>query len=221
MLESDQDRVLVDCGASSLIPIKRAGIDPNEIALVLVTHLHGDHFGGLPFLILDGQFSGRSRTLTIAGPPGVEERTNQAMEVLFHRSSGWPREYRTRFIELPESIATSIGSVKVTPHPVVHSCGSPAYGLRVAMAGRTVAYSGDTEWTDSLLDVASGTDLFICESSTYDTPVKLHLDYHTLIEHRQQLGCARLIVTHMGPAMLERASELELECAYDGLEIQL
>ena len=55
MLETNQERVLLDCGASSLIPIKRAGIDPNEISLVLITHLHGDHFGGLPFLVLDGQ----------------------------------------------------------------------------------------------------------------------------------------------------------------------
>jgi ribonuclease BN (tRNA processing enzyme) len=41
---------------------------------VFVSHLHGDHFGGLPFLILDGQFSGRTEPLTVAGPPGTADR---------------------------------------------------------------------------------------------------------------------------------------------------
>jgi ribonuclease BN (tRNA processing enzyme) len=46
--------VLLDCGASSLVALKQQRQDPNRIVLVLVSHLHGDHFGGLPFLILDG-----------------------------------------------------------------------------------------------------------------------------------------------------------------------
>ena len=61
--------VLLDCGTTSLSALKRLGIDPGEIAAVFVSHLHGDHFGGLPFLILDGQFSRRTRPLTLVGPP--------------------------------------------------------------------------------------------------------------------------------------------------------
>jgi len=55
-LSGPSEPVLMDCGASSLIALRRAGLDPSEIGCVLLTHLHGDHFGGLPFLILDGQF---------------------------------------------------------------------------------------------------------------------------------------------------------------------
>jgi ribonuclease BN (tRNA processing enzyme) len=66
--------VLLDCGATSLSTLKGLGLDPGEVTAVLVSHLHGDHFGGLPFLILDGQFSRRSSPLAIAGPPGTRQR---------------------------------------------------------------------------------------------------------------------------------------------------
>ena len=66
--------VLLDCGATSLSALKRLGLDPGEIAAVFVSHLHGDHFGGLPFLILDGQFSRRVRPLAVVGPPGTSAR---------------------------------------------------------------------------------------------------------------------------------------------------
>lgn len=70
--------VLVDCGTTSLSALKRLGLDPGEIAAVFVSHLHGDHSGGLPFLILDGQFSRRTKPLTIAGPPGTARRRSPA-----------------------------------------------------------------------------------------------------------------------------------------------
>ena len=60
---------LIDCGATSLVALKRLGIERNAIDLILITHFHADHFGGVPFFVLDAQFfSKRSRPLTIAGP---------------------------------------------------------------------------------------------------------------------------------------------------------
>jgi ribonuclease BN (tRNA processing enzyme) len=70
LVQSNAHGCLVDCGASSLSALKRSGVDPNEIGTILISHLHGDHFGGLPFFVLDGQFSGRSKDLRVAGPPG-------------------------------------------------------------------------------------------------------------------------------------------------------
>jgi len=218
---SNGHSILVDCGASSLIALKGAGIDPNEIDAVLISHLHGDHFGGLPLLILDGQFSGRSHPLRIAGPPGIEARVNQAMEVFFPGSSGARRKFEVHFHELPEGIRSSLGPLRVTPYEVVHACGAPPYALRVEIGGRIVAYSGDTEWTDRLVSAASGADLFICESYFYDKPVPFHLDYSTLMQHRSELGCKRMVLTHMSSEMLSHLPELEVQAAHDGLEILL
>ena len=221
LLESGDFRCLVDCGASSLIALKQAAMDPNDIDTILITHLHGDHFGGLPFIVLDGQFSRRSRRLLVAGPPSVAERVTQAMEVLFPGSSRTQRKFETEFLELVGGVPATIGALCVTPYEVVHACGAPPYALRIELGGFTIGYSGDTEWTDNLIPVAAGTDVFISEAYFYDKPVRFHLDYATLAQHRSQLGCKRLIVTHMGPDMLARVAELPVEAAYDGMDISL
>ena len=78
---------LIDCGASSLPALKRLAIARDDIDLILITHFHGDHFGGLPFLLLDAQFTRRTRPLVIAGPEGIETRLAQVMEALFEHSS--------------------------------------------------------------------------------------------------------------------------------------
>jgi ribonuclease BN (tRNA processing enzyme) len=174
---SAQTRFLLDCGASSLIAMRRFGVRPAEIGMILIIHLHDDHFGGLPFFILDAQFSKRDRPLLIAGPPGLSTRLCDAMEVLFPRSSQTPQRFALEVMELPESTPTTLQSLLVTPEPVTHFSGAPSYALRVECAGRVIAYSGNTEWTDHLLRIAAGADLFICEAYFYDKKVKFHLDY--------------------------------------------
>jgi len=215
-LETPDGKLLVDCGASSLIGLKRAHVNPSELDLVLLSHLHGDHFGGLPFLVLDGQFNRRLRPLVVAGPPGLQQRTEDAMEVLFPLSSKVQRGFQVSFVELQERTPAPLRFVTATAFTVRHASGAPSFALRIACAGRVVAYSGDTEWTDSLLEVAQGADLFICESYFFEKRIKYHLDYATLHRHLGRLGCRRILLTHMSEDMLGRANELEVECARDG-----
>jgi ribonuclease BN (tRNA processing enzyme) len=210
--------VLIDCGASSLIAMKRAGVDPSSIEWVLLTHLHGDHFGGLPFLILDGQFSRRTRPLTIAGPQGVQARVRAAMEVLFPGSSEVARRFALEFVELLDRRPAMLGPAVVTPFTVVHPSGAPAYAVRVDYRGKIIAYSGDTEWTDALVDAADGADVFVCEAYFFEKKVKYHLDYQTLLAHRSRLRCRRLILAHMSQDMLDRLATVDAEVA-DDLEV--
>lgn len=221
MLSGGGGNVLIDCGATSLTAMKRFGVDPSSIETVLISHLHGDHFGGLPFLILDGQFSRRELPLFIAGPPAIEERMTATMEALFPGSSGVQRRFSVEYRALPAKERTAVGSASVTAYPVEHASGVPAYGLRVEYGGRTVAYSGDTEWTDELVALARGADVFVCEAYFFDKSVKYHLDYATLKANLERLDCGRVIVTHMNQAMLDRADEVDLETASDGLIVRL
>jgi len=212
---------LVDCGATSLVAMRRFGVDPQGVDAVLLTHLHGDHFGGLPFLILDAQFKRRTRELTVVGPPGVESRVGAAMEVLFPGSSGVERRFATRFVEWREREPLALGACAVTPYGVVHASGAPPFALRIACDGKVLTYSGDTEWTDALLDAARGADLFVVEALFFDKPIKYHLDLKTLLAYRDRLECRRLVLTHMGEDVLARLSELGVTGADDGLTVEL
>ena len=220
-LRGGASEMLIDCGATSLVALARAAIEPNGIDLVVVSHLHGDHFGGLPFLILDGQFSRREQPLIVAGPPGIEARVTQAMEVSFPGSSTTRRRFTLEFVELGDRQPTIVGPATITGYTVDHACGAPPYGLQVEYGHRRICYSGDTQWTDALLDVAAGADVFVCEAYTFDKSIRYHLDYATLHSHARQLDCRRIVLTHMSSDMLARRDAAAYECAEDGLVIRL
>jgi ribonuclease BN (tRNA processing enzyme) len=220
-LEGPGGRVLIDCGATALVAMKRAGIDPASVGSVLLSHLHGDHFAGVPFLVLDGQFGRRDRPLTVAGPPGTRERVVSTMELLFPGSSLADRRFHTNLVELPPGAPSAIGPLTVTGFPVEHPSGAPAYALRVEWAGRAVVYSGDTEWCETLVDAARGADLFVCEAYSFARRIPYHLDHATLARHLDRIRARRVILTHLGPEMLARRHEAVAECADDGLAVDV
>ena len=131
---------------------------------MFVSHLHGDHFGGLPFLVLDGQFSGRRGPLTVAGPPGMRRRLHQAMEVMFPGSAAVQRRFDLDVVELTPGATATVAGVEVSSWEVDHPSGAPPLALRLGIAGRVIAYTGDTAWTDDLLAAAAGADLLIAEA---------------------------------------------------------
>jgi ribonuclease BN (tRNA processing enzyme) len=222
LVKSEETTFLIDCGASSLIAMKRFGVNLLDIDSILITHLHGDHFAGIPFFILDSQLiSRRSDPLLIAGPPGLKERNRNAMEIMFPGSSAIKQKFEIEYLEIKPNTPTSIGALQVEAAQVIHGSGAPSYALRVRCAGKTIVYTGDTEWTDRLINIASGADLCICEAYYYDKKMKNHLNYRTLMERREELKCKRIILTHMSDDMLGRLEKLELEYAEDGKEVIL
>jgi len=218
LVNGPSGRVLIDCGASSLVAMRRWGVEPNSIDAILVSHLHGDHFGGIPFFVLDAQLvSRRARPLWVYGPPGIEERVCAAMEVFFPGSSIIQRAFETRYVALQPEHPTPIGAgMAVTAYEVTHPSGAPAYALRVAAGDKIVAYSGDTQWTPNLAVVARGSDLFICEAYSFTKPIRYHLSYATVLKHRSELVCSRLVLTHLSEDMLMRREELHVAVAEDG-----
>lgn len=96
-------------------------------------------------------------------------------------------------------------------------------GDAFTVGGKTVAYSGDTEWTPTLVSVARDADLFVCEAYSWERDLKYHLSLKTALARRAELGCRRMILTHMSDEVLARRAELEVEVetAEDGLTITL
>lgn len=221
-VQSGATRFLIDCGASSLIAMRRFGVDPSLVDIILLTHLHGDHFGGLPFFIVDARMvSKRTRPLVVAGPPGLKARLPEAMEAFFPGSSDKERGFPLQLVELAAETETPIPPLVVTAYGVVHSSGAPAYALRVACEDKVIAYSGDTKWTDTLIEAAAGADLFVCEAYSFEKQIRNHLSYQTLLSHREELGCRRLVLTHMNEDMLQHLPQVDSEWAEDGKRIVL
>jgi ribonuclease BN (tRNA processing enzyme) len=213
--------VLVDCGASSLIAIRKWGVVPNDISTILVSHLHGDHFGGLPFFLLDAQLISRRATpLTLAGPPGFRERLMTVMEAMFTGSTKIERKHALDIRELELHQRIELNGLAVTPYLMKHFSGAPSYALRIESEGKVLTYSGDTEWVEELIPAGRGADLFICEAYFFDKVMKYHIDYTTLTRHLAEIAPKRTIITHMSAELLGRQKEVALEAAHDGLVVE-
>jgi ribonuclease BN (tRNA processing enzyme) len=225
MIETGGRAMLLDFGASSLVALRARNIDPNAIEAVVISHLHGDHFGALPFLLLDAQFlSRRTRPLVIAGPPGARDRISALMEVFFPRSTGTKWRFPWEVIEIKPGVPGEVLGLKVLTAEVIHPSGAPSTAVRVADDRTVLAYSGDTEWTDALIPIAAGADLFIIECYEHDRIVAGHITWTILKERLADLKARRIMITHMNPSMLarvEEATKLGLLVAEDGLVLEL
>lgn len=220
MVETPLHRFLMDCGATATLAMHRYGIAPNDIELILISHLHGDHFGGLPFFMLDAQLhSKRRETLTIVGPQGTKQRLNDAMEIMFPGSSGIERKFSMNVMELQPEIPWCYHEITVHSLEVIHPSGSPALAFRLEVGGKVIAYTGDTEWFNGLIPILKNADLLIAESYFYEKPIKYHLNYRTLMDQLPVLKPGKLLLTHMGQDMLDRLEGIDTEAAYDGLEV--
>ena len=214
---------LIDCGATSAVGMKRQGVDANAIDLILVTHFHGDHFGGIPFFMLEAQMGlKRQRPLTIAGPPGLKARYARAMDVAFPGSPQEPARFALTFKELAVGVSTELNGIDVTSYSVVHTeTAGPCFGYRLRIGDKVLAYSGDTEWTESLVEIGRAADLFVCECYSYEKKVRHHTDFLTLQTNLPRISPKRLVLTHMSDDMLSQRGRVNQECAEDGLVIEI
>ncbi|MDA1101338.1 MAG: MBL fold metallo-hydrolase [Proteobacteria bacterium] len=215
-------RFAIDFGATSLTALNKLGIAHNSIDAILLTHMHGDHFGGIPFMLLDAMLGARrDRPLTIAGPKNLAARIAAATEALFPGSNIMTPKFPLDYVELAVGQANNILGLAITPYAARHTPQTDPTALRVMVDDKTVTYSGDGEWTEELNQASRGADLFIAECYFHGKAVKGHLDYSTFRQHKQDFAAKRTILTHLGPEMLDKADDLPEECAEDGLVVVL
>ncbi|MBI2982632.1 MAG: MBL fold metallo-hydrolase [Chloroflexi bacterium] len=250
LVSAPEGRILLDCGGSALPPLRRA-CDPSDVDAVAITHLHGDHFGGLPFLAMQQKYAPRGRPLLLGGPPSLERLFMDATRALYSDFFDTPLPYDIRFTVLTstparlgpaEVMALPVEHVPASePHglrvriggkliaysgdapalPVEHVPVSEPHGLRVRIGGQLIAYSGDARWSDALPRLADGADLFICETTTYSIPDPVHLSAKEVVAHRSELRCERVIATHLGRESIEHLGDLGVEHAEDGMVVEL
>lgn len=223
LIEAPSCTFLLECGPSTLQGLKRMGHDTGRIDFVLLSHLHGDHFGGLPFLLLEYRYeTPRTRPLEILGPPGTERRSQKLYEALYERIASEESPFDLRYREIaagPDPV--ELLGVRIQPLVVPHARELTCYGYRIDVAGRSILYSGDTAWTEELVSASRGVDLFLCECTTYESQLDIHIAYPELAKRAGEFGCRRLVLTHLGSEPLARLDTLTIECAEDGQVIAL
>jgi ribonuclease BN (tRNA processing enzyme) len=224
-LETAKGTLLVDFGASSLVALKAHGLDPDRIDGILLSHLHGDHFGALPFLLLDAQFlARRERPLLIAGPPGTRARLDQLLEVFFPRSTSNKWRFSWSVMEIEVGRPTQVLGHSVITTEVLHYSGAPSTAIVVYDGEKRFAYSGDTEWVEALVSVADGADLLIIECFAYSGELPGHISWDVLKKRVADLRARRIMLTHMNPVMLAHLEEVKaagLLAAEDGAVIEI
>ena len=224
LIEGDGCSILMEAGPTVLCAMKRMGVAPADIDVILISHLHGDHFGGLPFLILEYLWeSPRSKPLKIAGPARLEERTWRLFNTMFPFSSGDVERVKRNleFVELEPARKARLGKIEVESLRVLHMKRDLCLALKIAVGGKTIAFSGDTGWVDDLVSFTAGADLFLCECTYFDNPLMVHLSYPLLESKRHYFDVKRMMLTHIGREVLERSSQLKMELAADGMRVEV
>ena len=222
LVQATEATFLLDCGATTLLALKRQQLNADDLDAVVISHLHGDHFAGLPFLFLEYLYNRkRTRPLLIAGPPGTQERVQEVYRAMYRELSTRPIPFPIVYREMEPERDEEIAGCRVHPFRVPHQETEISLGLRIQAGGKTILYSGDSGWTEKFVEQSRGTDLFICECCYFDTRVDFHLDYPRIAEQRVHFGCKRLVLTHIGQEVLDRLGEVKEEVARDGLVVEV
>jgi ribonuclease BN (tRNA processing enzyme) len=217
------DRIfLLDCGPTTLLAMKKAGLDPSRLDVVLLSHLHGDHFGGLPFFFIEYLYRNpRSQPLEIAGPPGTETKVTELFRLMYGGGKVLNQLPPVSFHTLKADEPALIAGIEVLPFRVPHQTHEVSLGLAVRYEGKRILFSGDSAWTDLFIHHSQGVDLFLCECSFYDEPAGNHVSFAELQRNLPRLNCKRVLLTHLGDEMLARQGELAVALAEDGMVIDL
>jgi len=222
LLRAGSGSVLIDCGTTTSAGLSDLGIARAEIDAILVSHFHGDHFGGIPFLLLAALYEDERRDpLWIAGPPGIEQRVRTLAAALGYALEEREWSFPIHFEELRPGGERPIGPVDVDAFEVFHQPQTAPHGLGVRFDRQRLVYSGDTGFFPDLPARVGDADLFVCECTYLDNDFEYHISHRNLVARKHEFRCHRIILTHLGQEMLAHRGNAAFETADDGLRIRL
>jgi ribonuclease BN (tRNA processing enzyme) len=222
LIEVGRAALLVECGPTTLSALKRYERSPSDVQAVVISHFHGDHFGGLAFFYLEWLYQAPPRQrVWIAGPEGIQDKAEALYKLLYGSGRTDEIQSHVHYMELEPDKEINLGRFQVLPFCVPHQMNTVSLGFKIQAGGKTILYSGDSPWTEALALHSSDTDLFICEC-THDRAGKPgHMSLEELTRNRGQLASRRVVLSHIGADVLARGSAVPFECAQDGMVLEL
>lgn len=230
VVEAGGEMLVFDLGSGAVRGMLHADLDPFAVDRIFFTHFHPDHTVDvvpLLFAFKYGAQEERSRPLYLAGPEPFlrfwEAVTGVWGEFMLV-------QYPAQISELPHECPTplELPGCRLSWAPAEHRPESICY--RLETGGATFVYTGDTEFSDSVVELASGAHTLLAECSfPDDNPVPGHLTPSSAARIASEAGVERLVLTHVYPAaeQLDLVAEVgrgfggEVVVAEDGLRFTL
>ncbi len=209
------DKVIVmDMGSGTLGKLLKVGVKYTDPDAILLSHFHPDHTADLvPFLFAcKYSLEPREKDLLLLGGKGLREYYEGLKSVHGH----WVKAegFRLRIQEVFYG-ERDLGGIRLITLPMDHTRGS--IGYRLEAEGKSIAYSGDTDYAPEVVELVKEVDLAILECSFPEgRKVKGHLTPHLAGRIAQEGGAKKLLLTHFYPPCDEVDVVAQCQEVYDG-----
>jgi ribonuclease BN (tRNA processing enzyme) len=224
--------LMVDFGPTALVGLRRASVAPTRLDGIAFTHLHGDHIGGFPFLLIDALYNGvRARELPILGPVRTRECLESLLDATYDDMKERMQLVPVSIAEIEPAQTREFLGYRVTTFAADHmSLPHRPLCLRIEdPAGLAIAFSGDTLPCPGLFAAGDGVNLFVAECTRLAQPAGHHCTWEDWKREIPGLRAKSLLLTHLGADVREQAAKLEAEVrahipvrfADDGMVIEI
>lgn len=208
-----EDKILVDLGSGIDKHLKEFGIKPYEIEVVLITHLHGDHFSDIPFLMFDKFFNNTDKKTVIYCPIGTFDKVKNLFEIIF--PGDFEKTYLNSNVEFIEfnnlEDEEVLPGFKVTSYEVEHGNCKPAFGFVVEHDGKKLGISGDSKNCLSIERILESSDVSIFDMSYIEKGTSAHMGLADIEELFEKFKDKKIIPTHMHDDTKDMAIARNLE----------
>jgi ribonuclease BN (tRNA processing enzyme) len=212
-------RILFEASPTTLPALKARGISLRKIQYLLISHFHGDHCFGLPFIFLDHYFmTRRKEPMTIIGPKGLERKTNQMIDLAYPDvRRRYAQKFPVKFVEVTPGGEYKIGEMVLKVHKMFH--GALSLGFNLTCHGRQLAYCGDAGPSPELSAMLREAHVAVLEMTTVADRLPSHLNRRDIFKIRKQLRPeTRMILTHL-PALTRSQAKTLVENPYGALAL--
>ncbi len=200
LVETDHT-MLLDFGPRTLSNLLKTGVNRHKITHILISHFHADHFSDFITFFFDAviyvKYGGGSRpNLTVIGPRGTK-RLIHAMMAAF---PGFARPPFGVTLKEVSDRRFRIGDTTIQPRTMTHVPELHAVGYRIEYRGKSLTYSGDTQYCEKLVRLCGGTDLAVLDCSwPANRPGPAHLHAGQCGQVAEEAGVGRLVLSHFYP----------------------